>query len=106
MTPTATRCSIPSGSMLAPTAEAERVQPELDDLHHVLESRRDIDFQQESDFIRRSLEGELASSLFGRNGRIEASFDDDPMIHKAVEVFGNKPEYAKLFASAPTPKGE
>ncbi|HEY3295181.1 MAG TPA: S41 family peptidase [bacterium] len=71
---------------------------DLTHLDRLLEMRRVREFDNEMDFIRHSLEGELANNLFGSRGRIEASFADDMQIQKALEVFANKPEYDRLLA--------
>jgi carboxyl-terminal processing protease len=63
-----------------------------------LTARREQDYTREHEFIRQSLEGELAANMFGPRGRIEASFAEDPLILKSLEVFANKPEYDKLLA--------
>jgi len=67
-------------------------------LEHYLELVRGRDYQSEREFIRRSLQTELANSLYGSTGRIEASFDSDPQIQRAVEVLRNQTEYGRLLA--------
>ncbi len=67
-------------------------------LEHYLEMVRDRDFEKERPFIKNSLETELGNSLYGATGRIEASFDSDPQILRAVEVLNNGIEYGKLLA--------
>ncbi len=67
-------------------------------LEHYLSMVRDRDFQKERPFIKNSLETELGNSLYGATGRIEASFDSDPQILRAVEVLNNGKEYGKLLA--------
>ncbi len=67
-------------------------------LEHYLEQVRDHDFEKERPFIRRSLQTELANTLYGSTGRIEASFDSDPQIQRAVEVLRDSTEYGKLLA--------
>lgn len=47
--------------------------------------------------IRDLLEEEIASRYHFREGMIEASFDDDPQIVKAIEVLNNMNEYSELL---------
>ncbi|MCB9357719.1 MAG: S41 family peptidase [Calditrichaeota bacterium] len=67
-------------------------------LEHYLELVQDRDFDSEREFVRSSLETELANSLYGSTGRIEASFDHDPQILRAVDVLRDKVEYGRLLA--------
>jgi carboxyl-terminal processing protease len=85
---------------------ADSAQTDVTHLERLLDSRREQAFTKESVFIRRSLEGELANNLFGARGRVEASFDDDEQIQKALEVFSNKPEYDRLLAVSTSAKRE
>ena len=55
----------------------------------------------ETNMFRRSLEGELAASLFGSRGRIEASFDSDEPIQCALKVLSDRAEYDKLLSAPP-----
>jgi carboxyl-terminal processing protease len=78
-------------------------------LEGILEQVRERDFSSEHDFIQKSLESELANSLWGSRGRIEASFVHDPQIKKATELLTNQPDYAKLLAvkdSTDVPSGD
>jgi carboxyl-terminal processing protease len=67
-------------------------------LEAILKIVRDRDFERERAFIFKSLETELASSLWGSRGRIEASFDHDPHIQKAIELLKNSGDYARLLS--------
>lgn len=75
-------------------------------LEHYLEQVRDRDFEKERAFIRSSLETELGNSLYGATGRIEASFDHDPQILRAVEVLHDYNEYGKLLAVTDSTKAD
>jgi len=92
--------------VLTASGLTDSARADISHLERLLNSRRDQTFWNESEFIRRSLEGELANNLFGSNGRIEASFDDDKQIQKALEVFADKSEYDKLLAVSTGAKHE
>lgn len=81
---------------------AENAEADFAHLEYYLELVRDRDFDMEHEFIRSSLSTELANSLYGSAGRIEASFDHDPQILRAVEVLKNNVEYDKLLAVTDT----
>ncbi len=84
--------------ILADFKLAENAEADFAHLEYYLELVRDRDFDMEHEFIRSSLSTELANSLYGSAGRIEASFDHDPQILRAVEVLKNNVEYDKLLA--------
>ena len=69
----------------------------------MLDIRREADFKKERDFIRQSLESEIAQQSVGSRGRIEAGFVHDKQIQKALEVLASKNEYSKVLATANTP---
>lgn len=68
-------------------------------LEEFLSTMRAIAFAKEREFIRRSVEGELAANLFGARGRIEASFDSDEQIICAAKLLSDSSEYNKLLTS-------
>ena len=71
---------------------------ELEHLKEVLVQNRQRDFDEGAEFIRQSLQGELAASLWGSRGRTEASFKDDPQLLKAIEILGDQTNYRMLLA--------
>lgn len=76
----------------------EQIAPELDRLREVLVESRQRDFEEGKEFIRQSLQRELAASLWGSRGRTEASFKDDPQLLKAIEILGDHRNYRALLA--------
>ncbi|MBM3325006.1 MAG: hypothetical protein FJY66_05000 [Calditrichaeota bacterium] len=79
-------------------AVVEQISDELNQIRGVLAESRNRDFQREKEFIRQSLQRELAASLWGTRGRTEASFKDDPQLLKAIEILGDKSYYLSLLA--------
>lgn len=86
--------------MLQEAELSDSASADLAHLEALLEMRRDFDFNSEREFIRRSLEREIATSLWGTRGRIEASFDHDPHIQKALEILTNEKDYRSLLVTA------
>ena len=78
---------------------ADSLAADFQRLDHFLGTLREADFAKEREFTRRSLEGELAASLFGSRGRIEASFDSDQPIQCALKVLSDRAEYNKLLSA-------
>jgi carboxyl-terminal processing protease len=81
---------------------SDSVQSEFAHIEAFLEQVRDRDFESERDFISTSLETEMANSLYGSRGRVEAGFDHDPQILRAVEVLHNSGEYSRVLAVSDT----
>ncbi len=84
--------------MVSEAGLADSAASDLAHLEHVLDLHRQRDFEEEKGFIRSSLEQELAVSLWGSSARIEAGFDDDLQIQKALDVLASKQEYKQLLA--------
>jgi carboxyl-terminal processing protease len=78
---------------------ADSLAAEFQDLERFVASLRERDFRKEQEFIRRSLEGELAADLFGSRGRIESSFESDEAIQCALKVLSDRAEYTKLLSA-------
>jgi len=92
--------------MIAETELADSLSEMLNGIERVLELRREQAFTDETDFIRTSLERELAGSLFGTRGRIESSFHSDPVIVRAMEVLADSNRYKKVLTVAAAPKAD
>ncbi|MBU0509807.1 S41 family peptidase [bacterium] len=90
--------------MIEQAGMADSLAANLADIERVLEQRREQAFLSETDFIRSSLERELAANLFGTRGRIEASFNDDPVITRALEVLADTNQYQKVLTVTAAPK--
>ena len=88
---------------LKKTAEKEGylkdIQGSLTALEQALQREKEDDFTKSQDFIRRELEQEIAAKLFGSRSQVEATFDDDPAIKKAIEVLSNTPVYSAILSS-------
>ncbi|MFH1011908.1 MAG: S41 family peptidase [bacterium] len=76
----------------------EQVTDEMTRIREVLVENRKRDFEREKEFIRQSLQRELAASLWGTRGRTEAGFKDDPQLLKAIEILNDKSFYLSLLA--------
>jgi carboxyl-terminal processing protease len=86
--------------MAAENGMTDSLAADFQHLEQFLETLREIAFVKEREFIRRSIEGELAASLFGSRGRIEASFDSDEPIQCSVKILSDRGEYNKLLSTA------
>jgi carboxyl-terminal processing protease len=84
--------------MIADAGLADSAAVDFAHLERVMDLHRAMEFEEEKEFIRNSLEQELAVSLWGSTARIEATFDDDQQIKKAVDVLASRQEYNQLLA--------
>ena len=87
--------------MAAQNGLADSLAVDFEHLEQFLATLREATFAKEREFVRLSLEGELAASLFGSRGRIEASFDSDAPIQCALKVLSDRAEYDKLLSAPP-----
>jgi carboxyl-terminal processing protease len=88
---------------LKKTAEKEGylndIQGSLTALEQALQKEKEDDFRKSQDFIRRELEQEIAGKIFGSRAQVEATFDDDPVISKALEILSNSTAYSAILKS-------
>jgi len=74
------------------------IQGSMTALEQALQREKEDDFTKSASFIRRELEQEIAAKLFGSRSQVEVTFDDDPVIKKAVEVLSNAAAYAGVLS--------
>jgi len=81
------------------------IKTQLEALQVALQAEKKDDFTKSRDFIRRSLEREISSKLWGTRAEVEAAFDDDPAIQRAVNLLLSPDEYTGLLAGNGKSKG-
>jgi len=81
------------------------VKAQLEALEAALHATKKDDFVRSRDFIRRNLEREISSKLWGTRAEVESGFDDDPAIQRAVNLLLAPEEYAGLLAGKNKMKG-
>jgi carboxyl-terminal processing protease len=75
---------------------------ELDQLRKSLSGSVSLNQPKVREFIKQSLDRELASALGGREWRIRSTFDEDIQLQKAVEVLHDKNNYLTLLTTQTT----
>ena len=73
------------------------VKPEFEALKAKLTHNKKDDIEKNKEEIRQLLEEEIASRYYFQNGRIEAAFDRDNEVKKAVEVLSNPTMYSGIL---------
>jgi carboxyl-terminal processing protease len=73
------------------------ISPTIDELRTVIVTERTKEFEKSKDFIRKELEREISAKLWGMRAKVEATFDDEKVIQKAVELLSNPDEYYNLL---------
>jgi carboxyl-terminal processing protease len=73
------------------------IQGSLTALEQALQKEKEDDFTKSQNFIRHELEQEIAGKILGARAQVEATFDDDPVIKKALEVLSNPPTYSTIL---------
>lgn len=87
---------------LEKTAKEEKyyddIKPQLNTLKDKLFHNKDNDLQKFKSEIKEELEKEIASRYYFADGRMEASFDDDPDIKAALALFKDEAKYKKILS--------
>ena len=66
----------------------------LKNLSDSVEKIKKRKFDEDKEFIRKTLKKEIAAKLYGFKGQIETTFNDDRVLQTAMEVMTNPREYA------------
>lgn len=77
---------------------------QLDALQKTLAAQSSNDKPQMREFIRQSLDREMASALGGREWRTRSTFDEDVQLQEAIRVLRDKASYATLLEPARSDK--
>ncbi len=87
---------------LEKTAKEEKyyddIKPQLNTLKDKLFHNKDNDLQKFKTEIKEELEKEIASRYYFADGRMEATFDDDPDIKAALALFKDEAKYKKILS--------
>lgn len=86
--------------ILAKQAYQDEVEPELQKLKEEIRKQRENDIYAHRKEISRWLRLELATRYHYTAGRVQASFEDDDEILKAMEILNNPSEYRKILSGA------
>ncbi len=73
------------------------VKPEFEALKSKLAHNKKADVMKNKEEITQLLEEEIASRYYFQSGRIEATFNHDDQVKKAVEVLNNSSMYASIL---------
>jgi carboxyl-terminal processing protease len=73
------------------------VKNEFDAVKNKLKRDKSQDINHNKKEIKELLENEIVSRYYYQKGRLEADFNNDPDIIKAVEVLQNKTQYHTLL---------
>lgn len=73
------------------------ISPTLSELRSVILEQKTKEFEKSKKFIVDELEREISAKLWGTRAELEASFDDDVVIQRAVELLSHLEEYDDLL---------
>ena len=74
-------------------ARGEQVYQSIKELNTLLQAEKKNDLGRHEEEIKRLLEQDIVSRYYFREGIIEASFDSDPDILKAIEILEDLVSY-------------
>lgn len=76
----------------------DAIESELENLTLKIKHDKEKDLKKHKDQITTFLKEEIASRYYLAEGRIEASFDSDDYVKKAIEVLHNESEYNNILS--------
>jgi carboxyl-terminal processing protease len=77
------------------------LEPGLKQIDQILKQVKAKEFESSLHFIREELQREIAAKLWGTRGAVEATFDDDQALLRAVEILGNEQTYTSILRGSP-----
>ena len=80
----------------------EAIKEDLEKLHKGLAHDKENDIQKNKEQIIELLEQEIVGRYHYREGRIQATFDQDPDVKKAMELIRVTEEYTALLSGTKT----
>jgi carboxyl-terminal processing protease len=76
----------------------DAIKADMDDMVAKLKADKKEDVKKYKDDIMQILQSEIAARYYYEGGRIEATFNSDQDVQKAVELLDHKDEYNKILA--------
>jgi carboxyl-terminal processing protease len=73
------------------------ISPTIDELRSLITEQKTKELERSKEFIKRQLKQEISAKLWGRRAEVEASFDNDVVIKKAVEILSNLDQYYSIL---------
>ena len=77
----------------------QEIKDEIENLKNKVKHNKDADLIKFRDEIKEILEEEIASRYYFHEGIIEASFDQDKDVQRAIQVLHNQEEYKSLLVN-------
>lgn len=77
----------------------DAIQGSLNELHQNIKHDKKLDLQKFKEEITHLLEQEIVSRYYYQTGEIKASFDNDPMVAKAIELLNDTNQYNSILTS-------
>jgi len=74
-----------------------QIKKHIQELKRLLQVEKEKEFQRSLDFIKRGLKREISAKLWGRKAEIEASFEGDRVLQKAIEILSEPKEYTAIL---------
>lgn len=84
------------------TAQAKQylasVSSSIEEIRSVLVSRKAQEFEKSKEFIKEELQQEISAKLWGTRAEVEAGFDQDKTVQKALEILSDLDRYYSYLA--------
>lgn len=72
-------------------------EPSIEELQKLITAQKLKQFEKSKHFIKEELEQEISAKLWGTRAEIEASFDDDEVVQKALTILSDADKYHAIL---------
>jgi len=74
------------------------ISSSVDEIRSVILQKKEKDFDRNKDFLREELQQEISAKLWGTKAELEAGFDQDATVQKALELLSDSVKYESYLA--------
>jgi len=74
------------------------ISSSVDEIRSVILQRKEKDFDLNKDFVKEELQQEISAKLWGTKAELEAGFDQDAAVQKALEILSDSVKYESNLA--------
>ena len=74
------------------------ISSSVEEIRSAILQKKERDFDLNKDFVREELQQEIAAKLWGTKAELEAGFDQDAVVQKALEILSDSDKYLSYLA--------
>ena len=74
------------------------ISSSVEEIRSVILQKKEEDFDLNKDFLQEELQQEISAKLWGTKAELEAGFDQDAAVQKALEILSDSDKYESNLA--------